>query len=98
MREEFLPVTGVLLAFLLAFSTTPVFSCEIRRFTPDCRGLRDTTFRVKDETSTSRNVTAFGATSFFNDTASEMAYWILPAFLVSCLFIIIVSLLTKEPE
>ncbi len=28
-------------------------------------------------------MTAFGATSFFNDTASEMAYWILPAFLVS---------------
>ncbi len=38
---------------------------------------------MKDETGTSRNVTAFGATSFFNDTASEMAYWILPAFLVS---------------
>lgn len=31
----------------------------------------------------SRNVVAFGATSFFNDTASEMAYWILPAFLLS---------------
>jgi len=30
-----------------------------------------------------RNVVAFGATSFFNDTASEMAYWILPAFLAS---------------
>lgn len=29
------------------------------------------------------NVIAFGATSFFNDTASEMAYWILPAFLSS---------------
>jgi MFS family permease len=28
-----------------------------------------------------RNLYAFGATSFFNDTASEMAYWILPAFL-----------------
>jgi MFS family permease len=25
----------------------------------------------------------FGATSFLNDTASEMAYWVLPAFLVS---------------
>src|SRR5690242_566013 len=32
---------------------------------------------------TSRNVYAFGATSLLNDTASEMAYWILPAFLVS---------------
>jgi MFS family permease len=31
----------------------------------------------------SRNLYAFGATSFFNDTSSEMAYWVLPAFLVS---------------
>src|SRR5579862_5822127 len=31
----------------------------------------------------SRNLFAFGATSFLNDTASEMAYWVLPAFLVS---------------
>ncbi|HWR17868.1 MAG TPA: MFS transporter [Terriglobales bacterium] len=30
-----------------------------------------------------RNVKVFGATSFFNDTATEMAYWVLPAFLVS---------------
>jgi len=30
-----------------------------------------------------RNVVLFGATSFLNDTASEMAYWILPAFLAS---------------
>ncbi len=30
-----------------------------------------------------RNVYFFGATSLFNDIASEMAYWILPAFLVS---------------
>src|SRR5580692_12589371 len=30
-----------------------------------------------------RNVYAFGLTSFFNDTASEMAYWVLPAFLAS---------------
>jgi MFS family permease len=29
------------------------------------------------------NVYVFGATSFLNDTASEMAYWILPAFLAS---------------
>jgi MFS family permease len=30
-----------------------------------------------------RNVAIFGATSLFNDIASEMAYWILPAFLIS---------------
>ncbi len=30
-----------------------------------------------------RNVYVFGATSFLNDTATEMAYWILPAFLAS---------------
>jgi MFS family permease len=30
-----------------------------------------------------RNVYVFGATSLFNDTATEMAYWVLPAFLVS---------------
>ena len=33
--------------------------------------------------SASRNIYAFGLTSFFNDTATEMAYWVLPAFLVS---------------
>ena len=32
---------------------------------------------------TRRNVYAFGLTSFFNDTATEMAYWVLPAFLLS---------------
>jgi MFS family permease len=31
----------------------------------------------------SRNIRAFGLTSFFNDTATEMAYWVLPAFLAS---------------
>lgn len=30
-----------------------------------------------------RNVRIFGFTSFLNDTASEMAYWILPAFLAT---------------
>src|SRR5436305_7154437 len=30
-----------------------------------------------------RNVYFFGATSLFNDIASEMGYWILPAFLIS---------------
>jgi MFS family permease len=30
-----------------------------------------------------RNVYVFGVTSLLNDTASEMAYWVLPAFLVS---------------
>jgi MFS family permease len=35
------------------------------------------------EPSPARNIYAFGMTSFLNDTASEMAYWVLPAFLVS---------------
>lgn len=35
------------------------------------------------EPSSSRNLYVFGVTSFFNDTATEMAYWVLPAFLVS---------------
>src|SRR5947208_7261487 len=33
--------------------------------------------------STPRNVYAFGLTSLLNDTASEMAYWVLPAFVAS---------------
>lgn len=33
--------------------------------------------------SSARNLYSFGITSFFNDTASEMAYWVLPAFLIS---------------
>lgn len=37
----------------------------------------------KNEFSTPRQIWAFGFTSFFNDTASEMAYWVLPAFLTS---------------
>lgn len=36
-----------------------------------------------DQPSAARNIYAFGLTSFLNDTASEMAYWVLPAFLVS---------------
>ena len=35
------------------------------------------------EPSAARNIYAFGITSFLNDMASEMAYWVLPAFLVS---------------
>ncbi len=35
------------------------------------------------ESSAARNIYAFGATSFLNDAATEMAYWVLPAFLVS---------------
>jgi len=35
------------------------------------------------EQTTPRNVYAFGLTSFLNDTASEMAYWVLPAFIAS---------------
>ena len=33
--------------------------------------------------SAARNIYAFGITSLLNDTASEMAYWVLPAFLIS---------------
>ena len=33
--------------------------------------------------SASRNIYAFGITSLLNDTASEMAYWVLPAFLAT---------------
>jgi len=35
------------------------------------------------EPSAARNIYIFGLTSFLNDTASEMAYWVLPAFLGS---------------
>ncbi len=35
------------------------------------------------QSSAARNIYAFGLTSFLNDTATEMAYWVLPAFLVS---------------
>jgi len=35
------------------------------------------------QNSGARNVYVFGITSFFNDSATEMAYWVLPAFLVS---------------
>ena len=37
----------------------------------------------KPRSLAARNLYSFGITSFFNDTASEMAYWVLPAFLVS---------------
>jgi len=33
--------------------------------------------------SLERNVRVFGITSFLNDTASEMAYWVLPAFIAT---------------
>ncbi len=36
-----------------------------------------------EDSSSSRNLYAFGFTALFNDAATEMAYWILPAFLVS---------------
>lgn len=36
-----------------------------------------------DSGDRSRNLYVFGATSFCNDTATEMAYWILPAFLLT---------------
>jgi MFS family permease len=35
------------------------------------------------EDSAARNIYAFGITSFLNDAATEMAYWVLPAFLVT---------------
>jgi MFS family permease len=35
------------------------------------------------EPSASRNIYVFGITSFLNDTATEMAYWVLPAFLAT---------------
>jgi MFS family permease len=38
---------------------------------------------AEHEPSADRNIYAFGITSFLNDTASEMAYWVLPAFLAS---------------
>jgi len=38
---------------------------------------------ARREPDKSRNLIAFGVTSLFNDTASEMGYWILPAFLTS---------------
>jgi len=38
---------------------------------------------AKREPSAARNIYAFGITSFLNDTATEMAYWVLPAFLAS---------------
>src|SRR5580700_6279559 len=35
------------------------------------------------EPSAARNIYAFGIISFLNDAATEMAYWVLPAFLAS---------------
>ena len=44
------------------------------------RGMDAPNSGAKDS---SQNVYAFGVTSLFNDTATEMAYWILPAFIAS---------------
>lgn len=38
---------------------------------------------MPDQQDPRRNVRIFGITSFFNDTATEMAYWVLPAFLTT---------------
>jgi MFS family permease len=38
---------------------------------------------AEHEPSSARNIYVFGVTSFLNDTATEMAYWVLPAFLTS---------------
>src|SRR5271155_562548 len=49
-------------------------------------GLRRTNMNTPPQPllhTTPRNVYVFGLTSFLNDTASEMAYWVLPAFLAS---------------
>ena len=35
------------------------------------------------ERTATRDLYAFGITAFFNDTATEIAYWVLPAFLTS---------------
>ncbi len=43
--------------------------------------LKPVTTPVEATPELRRNVRVFGATSFLNDTASEMSYWILPAFL-----------------
>ncbi len=39
--------------------------------------------RSEREPSAARNIYAFGVTSLLNDTATEMAYWVLPAFLAT---------------
>ena len=39
--------------------------------------------RSTEREPSSRNIYAFGITSFLNDTATEMAYWVLPAFLAT---------------
>jgi MFS family permease len=39
--------------------------------------------RPAERDPAARNIYAFGLTSFLNDTATEMAYWVLPAFLAS---------------
>lgn len=38
---------------------------------------------AEQEPSVARNLYAFGITAFLNDTATEIAYWVLPAFLIS---------------
>jgi len=38
---------------------------------------------TSQQSETARNVYVLGVTSLLNDTASEMAYWILPAFLIT---------------
>ena len=58
---------------------------------PDRSALPDSSASVKASApnsgaphhSAARNIYAFGWTSLFNDTATEMAYWILPAFVAS---------------
>ena len=44
---------------------------------------QSTSGRAQPSAGGSRNIYAFGLTALFNDTATEMAYWVLPAFLAS---------------
>ncbi len=47
------------------------------------RGTNQSRMTRSGQDEGARNVHVFGVTSLLNDTASEMAYWVLPAFLVS---------------
>src|SRR3954462_10164917 len=58
-------------------------SCAQKLVQPRTSGPRFFLLVIKKSVpESSRNVRVFGFTSLLNDTASEMAYWVLPAFLV----------------
>jgi MFS family permease len=55
-------------------------------FTERCHHLNSmatSQIQKPPQADTSRNIYIFGFTSLLNDTASEMAYWLLPAFLIT---------------